>query len=233
MKNIATSFGLLVRPRVVTSARILPSPDINEQDIWSLNKLVDTPSYYKKQKDVDLFNKPYEELFSDLLIGDTKKSLTGCYVGVITSFITSIKYRQHILVDKKNVAEILQQFSDKYGSKQFPVHYVGIKFYKSVQKNELTEEIEPIDPWTITNEQTWFYRPWDLVTMDTIIRYEQIIPGDLVLFKRTNGIVIKAKTIYKKKFYKTNSWSSRSVMVFNNQRQTIIRFLPNKSFKKI
>jgi hypothetical protein len=231
VKITANSFGVLVRPRIMSYARILPRLNaVAESDKWNYASLVDAPFY--GEKEVNLYKQPYEELFSDLVIGDTTKDLSNCYVAIITSFITSINHKQYILVDKNNVNEILDKLRRRYGKREtIPVHFVGVKFYKGLQRNE-AGELEPINPWSVTgDEHTWFYRPWDLISMDSIIRYERLDPGDLVLFKRTRGIVIRTKTINKKKFYKTNSWSSRSVTVLLGNGKTILRFLPNKEFK--
>jgi hypothetical protein len=231
VKVTANSFGTLVRPRIMSYARILPRLDaVSEQDKWNLNSLVDAPHY--GEKEINLYKTPYEDLFTELVIGDTSKDLSNCYVGVITSFITSINYKHYILVDKSNVNEIMEKLRKRYGRREsIPVHHVGVKFYKGLQRNP-NGELIAINPWRVTKENhTWFYRPWDLIPMETIIRYENLVPGDLVLFKRSQGIVVKAKNINKKKFYKTNSWSSRSVTVLLGNGKTFLRFLPNKNFK--
>lgn len=232
VKITANSFGALVRPRIMSYARILPRLDaVVEQDRWNIASLIDAPFY--GEKEVNHYKKPYEDLFAELVIGDTTKDLSNCYVAVITSFITSINHRHYILVDKNNVTDILEKLRKRYGKREsIPVHYVGVKFYKGLQRNP-EGVLEPINPWSVTaGEHTWFYRPWDLLDMETIVQYENLKLGNLVLFKRSQGIVLKSKTIQKKKFYKTNSWSCKSNTVLLGNGKTFLRFLPNKTFKK-
>lgn len=231
MKINLNTIGALVRPRIITHAKVYPRiiDSLKEEEKWDLAGVAD--SYYYS-RDLLSYKKPYEELFKDLVIGDTTQDLSNCYVGMITSFIISISYKQYVLVDKNNVKDIVENLKRKNRScESLPIHFVGIKFFKGVKRNK-NGTLSPTDPWEATSSQhTWFYRPWDLVSMETVIRYEKLESGDLVLFKKTSGIVLKNKHINKKRFYKTNSWSCKSVSVLMGNGRTILRFLPNKSFK--
>lgn len=227
------SFGVVVRPRIVSYARVYPRLNVpTGESKWSLDTLVNASPY--DEKDISYYGKSYDSLFEELAIGDTTEDLKDCYAGVITSFVTSISFRNYILVTQDNVTDVLEKLRRKNNSREsIPVHYVGIKFYKGLQRDKETGKLVPLNPWHVTEkETTWFYRPWDLISMDTIVRYEMLASGDLVLFRKSRGLVLKKKTINKKRFYKTNSWSCKSVTVLLGNGRSHLKFLPNKSFKK-
>lgn len=232
MRLTLNSLGLLVRPRIISNAKVYPRLNVKiEQDKWNVDSMMDF-SYLSYNKEINLYKLSYETLFDGLVIGDTRNNPETCYVGKIVSFIISLSYGNYIVVDDHNIDEIMNRIS-KMGRKldSFPINMVGLKFYKGIERDS-NNHLVPINQWDITKEHIWFYRSWDLVSIESVIEYEKLQPGNLVLFARSRGMVLKTKFINKVKFYNTNSWSSASITMLSSNGKKTFKFLPNRRFKK-
>jgi hypothetical protein len=76
----------------------------------------------------------------------------------------------------------------------------------------------------------WFFNPWELVPLVEIIKYESVSKGDLILFQKTKGLVVRKKLLNKPRFYTTSSWSCYSVTLLNYTADGYTRFLPDRMF---
>lgn len=225
------TLGTLVRPRVLTKAivyTLLPpagtEEDSDRQNFWAMAKRSNRFERFA------LYNTPFNKLFNDLSLGNTGKDLNECYVGVITHYMVNFHGTYHI-VDASNVKELLSRVKKTYGNRaNLKVSSVGLKFYKGMKRDEYGTLI-PVNPWGGTGTHVWFYNRKDIVPMEDIIRYENARLGDLVLFPKAKGIVVKHKTLNKPRFYSTSSWTCKAITLLNGSIDGFTRFLPDRTFK--
>lgn len=222
---------MLVRPRILAAASIFPvkSGTPNEFNVkWSKPRKTDRLDHFS------VFNTSISTLFQNLSLGDTSQDLSTSYVGEVTHYIVKVA-GQMTLVDKGNVQETLKRIRKKLGARtNLQIVSVGIQFYHGMKKD--TEgKIKPIKAWnpkTSSGEDTvWFFNPWELVPISEIIKYESVKRGDLILFQKARGLVVKKKFLNKPKFYSTSSWSCYSITLLNFTADGFTRFLPVRSFE--
>jgi hypothetical protein len=221
------TLGLLVRPRILASACIIPTNSITTN--IPLKSLWDNP---KRFEHLSLFKQSPSELFSELKLGDTSVNLLNAYTGQIVCFLTKIGNKL-ILVDKVNINQIVKEVKKKYGSRtNLRVISIGIVFYQGMKVVDgFLHSIKPWCPKTENNEEVvWFYKPWELVPTEEIVKYESVKKGDLILFPKCHGLVVKKKLLNKPKFYYTSSWSCYSITLLNHTADGFTRFLPDRKF---
>lgn len=226
------SLGMLVRPRILASGKVL-ALNTKEQPPYSLVSL--RPNAHSQNPYLEperLFGKSLSSLFFGLLLGDTTKPYSKPYTAKVVSYMVKVG-SNHVLVDSNNIHETLTRVRNRYGKRtNFKILMVGVKFYQSFRDN--SGFLEPMDPLSIKtkdgSETIWFYKPWELVPMTEIIKYESVTCGDLVLFQKTNGLVIRKKSLNKPKFYLTSSWSCYSITLLNHAGDGYTRFLPDRRF---
>lgn len=225
------TLGTLVRPRVLTKAIVYAfQHSSNAEDGDEGSNFWASARRSTRFERFATYNKPFNQLFSDLSLGNTEKDLSTCYVGVITHYLVRFHGAYHV-VDASNVKELLGRVRKVYGNRaNLKVSSVGLKFYKGIKIDEYGKTI-PVDPWEPTRDHVWFYNRKDIVAMDDIIRYESAKPQDLILFPKAKGLVIKHKILNKPRFYSTSSWTCKALTLLNGSIDGFTRFLPDRTFK--
>lgn len=142
----------------------------------------------------------FDKLFKDLNQEE--------YIGKITSFIV-LHAGEYKLINSK---EELEQLQSGY---RITIQAIGVHFFLNYNKE--TRQVG--EPWKITQQESilWFFSPKQLVRFDSIAQYEQAEVGDLVMYKRSHGLVSKIRTLPKKRWWASSSWSRKQVMVISGQ----------------
>lgn len=219
--------GLLVRPRILASACIVPTNSISTNI-----PLIAPWNRPKNSEQLSLFKQKPLELFSELKLGDTSINLANAYTGQIVYFLIKTG-NSLMLVDKTNIDQIINKVKAAYGCQtNLKIVLVGVSFYQGMKfVDDLLQPIKPWCPKTENDEEViWFYRPWELVPTIEIIKYESVKKGDLILFQKCHGLVVKKKLLNKPKYYCTSSWSCYSITLLNHTADGFTRFLPDRRF---
>jgi hypothetical protein len=176
-----------------------------------------------------LFGQPLSEVFAKLKLGNTVHDKANSYVAQVRAYLIKIG-STFLMVDETNIDDAIARTKKRYGSRShLKVVLVGVRFYQGFddQKN-------PTRPWetqTATGAVlSWFYKPGELVPITEIVKYESVNRGDLVLFPKCHGLVIKKKLLNKPQFYLTSSWSCYSITLLNHMGDGFTRFLPDRQF---
>jgi hypothetical protein len=170
------NLGLLVRPRILASACIVPI------DLISTNVPLKVPwNRPKKSEHLSLFKQKPPELFSGVSLGDTSVNLSNAYTGQVVYYLIKIS-NTIMLVDRTNVHETLKKVRAMCGIRSnLKIISVGVKFFQGMTLNE--GMLQPINPWCPKTENDqeviWFYRPWELVPTTEILKYESVKPAGL------------------------------------------------------
>lgn len=222
------TFGTLVRPRILTQGVVVPVNTLSEF-VFAWPKLKKRTDYYH------LFSKKLHDIFTDLHLGDTSgASLLDCYAGEVVYYLVQVA-GSLVLVDSHNVQETIKLVRSHLGVRaNLRIVSVGLRLYKDLQRDESTGAITPLTPWGLKTtagfEPIWFYHPWELVPLTDIVKFESASPGDLVVFQKTSGLVVRKKVLNKPKFYSTSSWSCCAIRLLNSGADGFLRFLPNRNF---
>jgi len=226
------TLGLLVRPRILTSANVLP---LNTKEPLPSSLITLKPVACGLNPYIDpekLFGRSLNSLFSDINLGDTNNANTKSYTAKVVAYLVKIGAAS-VVVDSTNVQETLTKVRKRYGIRtNFKILSVGVEFFQGFE--ERNGRLEPIKPLPIKtqdgSETIWFYKPWELVPLTEIVKYESVRRGDLVMFQKSHGLVVKKKALNKPKFYMTSSWSCYSITLLNHTGDGFTRFLPDRKF---
>lgn len=242
MKFSSNAFGKLVRPRVLTHVFLYPEYPTSDSkqeldssvDIWwkSVRRYYLFLTSLQQDQLTTAYGLQLTDLFSDINLGDTSIDLSECYVGEIISLIVVFRGSYFLIESKQKAVEFEIKFKKMFGRyARIPVCAVGLKFYKGMDINKETKEIVPINPWEFTesNNKIWFYYPNHIIPIENIIRFEKIKTGNIVLFKRSSGMVLSINNYNKKTFYKICSWTNRSIKLLTQK--NITRFTPDRNFE--
>ena len=227
------TLGLLVRPRILASASVLLK-GANNPGASSLFTLKPTCHSIKPCIDPLLvFGKPLNVLFSDIQLGNTAVDISTTYTAQVVSYLIKTG-SVCMFVDRSNIQETLAKVKKRFGARtNLKIVSVGVRFFCGMEQLT-TGELRPINPWmpvTKDGQETiWFYKPWELVPMTEILKYESVNNGDLVLFQKCHGLVVKKKLLNKPKFFLTSSWSCYSITLLNHTGDGFTRFLPSRFF---
>lgn len=221
------TLGELVRPRILAKGTVVLKKDLPEYAFTATT--LPSKSNYSL-----IFGQNLDKLFSKLLLGDTSKDLSTSYTGEIVCYVVRIASTM-TLVDKHNVQETLKKARKKLGARaNLRVVSVGLQFHQGLTRDEHTGLLQPLHSCPLKTpdgqETVWFFNPWELVPMKEILKYESVHPGDLVLFKKAKGMVVKKKKLNKPRFYSTSSWSCYSITLLNHTADGYSRFLPERFF---
>ena len=226
------TLGLLVRPRILTSANVLP---LNTKEPLPSSLITLKPVACGLNPYIDpekLFGRSLNSLFSDINLGDTNNANTKSYTAKVVAYLVKIGAAS-VVVDSTNVQETLTKVRKRYGIRtNFKILSVGVEFFQGFE--ERNGRLEPIKPLPIKtqdgSETIWFYKPWELVPLTEIVKYESVRRGDLVMFQKSHGLVVRKKLLNKPKFYMTSSWSCYSITLLNHTGDGFTRFLPDRKF---
>lgn len=233
MRFTSNTLGVLVRPRVLTHCFLesrFQQAQTTKTSWKALSRAVQAEELTAR------FDKFLVELFEDLSLGDTTTTTTSsqeCYVGVVSSYITYSTYPRgsmfSLLHSEEQVKDMEQWSREKYGHSSIHVFAVGLKFYRNFNKETNTPSV----PWEYSEQETWFYSPWDLVPMSNIVAYEKCEPGDLILTPKTVNIVLANKRLNKPGFYKTGSWTSHRVTMLRGSNGLSMFLVPDRKFEVV
>lgn len=223
LKCNSSTFGSLVRPRVL---------------LKTLTATTDSPlsvAYTREQQAqaVEHFTLGgVVELFKSLSLGDTCKDLASCYTGKVASFIVMFpRTQEYHKVDKRKLLR-LERLAKNRNGRDWVVCAVGLEFYQSL-KIDKEGYLEAVNPWPHSKGQDreWYYFPEDLVLMDNIVVYERCEPGDFITTPKASGLVVQVKELNKPQFYRTSSWTCKSVVLLSGQHCKRVRLLPSRKIE--
>lgn len=201
-KFTLTDFGTLVKPKILLRAFLMFKHHSFDVDSWwrEIKKLHNASKNYKRDTIHGTYGLSLSELFNDLDIND--------YVAIINSFVV-IHYGSYKLIKNPEQLENIQT------GHRITIVGIGIKIYKSY--NNLTNELG--EPWGPTDEEhiSWFFTPNQLVPLTTVKKYESANVGDLVMYRKSHGVVHQVKKLPRKQFYATCSWTEKQIMVLSGQ----------------
>lgn len=224
------TLGLLVRPRIIARVKLLKNKDLLPSSLIAIKPVAcGLNPYVDPEK---LFGKPLNSLFSAINLGDASNNSTKSYTAKVVAYLVKVGTTS-VFVDETNVHETLNEVRKRYGIRtNLKILSVGVEFFQGFQ--EINNKLEPIKPLPLKtqdgSETIWFYKPWELVPLTEIIKYESVECGDLVMFQKSHGLVVKKKRLNKPKFYMTSSWSCYSITLLNHTGDGFIRFLPDRKF---
>lgn len=215
MKFGSATFGALVRPRV-----LLKNISSNKDSV-----------YYTREQQAQALeqqtHKSVKELFQDIHLGDTSLDLSNCYVGRVKSLIINFNTlgTANYKFEKVNYSQ-MKAVEEKCD--YWRVSGVGLEFYTGMCL-DANGILQPVNLWPETEE--WFYHPDDVLLMHDIVNFESCRELDLIISKKTSGMVLDVRTMNKPQFYRTNSWTSKNVTVLSGQHGRRVKLLPFRKFK--
>jgi hypothetical protein len=227
--NVETDYGKFVRvktlangiPYLVTQK---PSDWWKENCFWRFR-----PISYRINNLFEISNIPKDEMFSDLSLGDLVNSPENSYVGQIVSIVVFYNRNIQILDSKAKIAG----FYSPSKRRHCYVIAAGIKLYGGF-KTELDGTIVGINPLPITNNPEYqiIYQYRDIVYLEKLIQFESIQIGDLIMLKKSKGIVIGLENLNQNNFYNKNSWSNRKITLLGNSKDPFKKhkLTPDKNY---
>lgn len=223
MRYRPESIGSLIRPRLLSKGRMVPLKEAEHYVHYLSN--ITIPIELS-----NLFPREPMKRYEGLELGDTSVDPKTSYVAEITHFLVRENYRSY-LVNKNTLPEALRKRKERQGPRaKLYIHSLGVKLYRGFEKLK-NGKLKPVDPWYppgSKEEVVVFFSQYDCVPMEQIVEYESCSLGDLILFTKSNGLVIKKKKLNKPKFHSTSSWTSYSVTLLIGHSYT--RFVPNRKF---
>jgi len=217
--------GKLVKVKVLTKAFLLC---IAEQQNF------ETDSWWRGSCDRHRKSKSYKQ---DMIAGTYGvKSLASLfatlnvnsYVAEITSFLVLHALEYKIVKTKEEITALLSERSFR----GVCVVAAGIKIYKSYDL--FTKDLGPVWEPTSGNNVVWFFEIKHLMPIEDVENFNKVEPGDMLVFEKTQALVVAVKTLARRKFYNTCSWTDKRIMVLSGGsrgRQT--RLITNRTFSII
>lgn len=207
--------GKLVKPKILVEAFLLCNKDVEAGEWWQkVQSLTRNSKSYKRDTIEGTFGTSLDNLFSNLNI-DT-------YIAAICSFVIFHQGRYQFVTNKEQVDKIAR--SKKY----FSIRAIGIKLYHSY--NPITKALGSIwEPSSISTIQ-WFFHPRHLLDIETYEQYEKISVGDMLMFKKTQALVINIKVLKRKKFWANCSWTRKKISMLNGSTSHQVRVSTNRPF---
>lgn len=203
-------FGKLVKPKILVEAYLLCNKDVDAGDWWKKVVTLDANSKsYRCDTIQSIYGTSLNHLFENINI--------ETYVGVVSSFIVFHQGAYKFVNNQEEAEKILSS------NKRYVVRGVGLKLYYT---KDLTAAWEPTEVSTIQ----WFYRPMHLIDLETIESYESICVGDMLVFKKTQALVTGIKTLKRKKFWATCSWTRKKITILNGSTGHQMRLNTNRPF---
>lgn len=219
-KNITLNdFGKLVKPKVLTEAFLLCDGGHIDIDKWwrHSNLLYRSSKSHKKSTIEGTFGVRADPLFQSLNINE--------FVGVINSFVvfhdSSFK-----LVSSENEAKTLQQTK-----KRTFVIAAGVTFYKNYNKE--TKALGEVWEYSSSSNIVWLYTPKLLIPIESVELFNSVEAGDMIVFQKSQAIVISVKTLKRQKFYETCSWTNKKITVLNGSHGKKARLVTERPYKVI
>lgn len=208
-------FGKLVKPKILVETFLLCNKDVDAGDWWKKVIVLHRNSKsYKRDTIESTYGVSASVLFNEL---DISK-----YIATINSFVVFHQGRYHFVYTVEQANKIIAS------KKRYNIRAVGVAIYHSydVATKALGE------PWQATNIQTiqWFYHPKHLIDAEIVSSYENIEVGDMLVFKKTQALVINIKVLKRNKFWATCSWTRKKITILNGSTGHQVRLNTNRAF---
>lgn len=217
--------GKLVKIRVLTKAFLLC---VAEQQNF------ETDSWWRGSCDRHRKSKSYKQ---DMIAGTYGvKNLASLfetldpnnYVAEITSFLVLHALEYKIVKTKEEIDALLNERSFR----GVCVIAAGVKIYKTY--DVLTRELGPEWEPTSTNTVAWFYETKQLLPVEDVENFNDVEAGDMIVFGKTQALVVSVKVLARRKFYNTCSWTNKRIMVLSgDSRGRQARLIANRPFRII
>lgn len=212
-------FGRLVKPQTLTEAFLHFSLENVEPYEWwvQVSGLHCSSKTYKKDMITSTYGKPLAALFSDLELDS--------YVGVICSFLVLQSGDCHFVYNARMADRILAK------KHRWSIRAVGIRFHKSYD----VATKNPGQLWEPTNNASvaWYYKPKHLIPLEDVEQFNKVEPGDMIVFKTTQALVIRVQTVQRHRFWKCCSWSSKKITVLSGGAGHQVRLSTNRPYEVI
>ncbi len=122
----------------------------------------------------------------------------------------------------------------KFDIKYVSTVLVGVRFYtgfKELDRENNTKVLKEENIWQRSKDNIFYFHYTDLVPLDRIIKFETIQENDVIISRKTRGIVLEAKTLNKPSFWSSNSLTRKHVVVLNPNRK--MRLNPGVDYRII
>lgn len=243
MRLSVFDLGKLVRPRILAHTFLFETTEPQNFDRWWKNVRIE----YKFNNCAELKNsiqaaykKDLTTLFSGLALGDLSEPTEwqASYVARIESIIVllgGIYYNVDNDQKRQQAIEIAKK--QKIREDKIPVYGCSVSFHHGFKKAEEDPgSFEPLEPWFWNNgiegrSYSWFYEAKQILSLESLINFESAEPGKVLYFKHTAGFLLTNEKLNKPCFYKTGSWTTRNLKIYNPSNKSYDRLNPNKFFK--
>lgn len=219
-KITLNDFGRLVKPKILTEVFLLHNQDVDPNNWWhQVLRLNATSKSYKKDMIAGTYGDTLEKLFSTLEIDK--------YVGVISSFIVfhSGKYK---FVNSIEESKRLQSQKGKH----YSIRAIGITIHK--EYDPTTHKLGDVWDMMFSNQPIkWYYKPKHLIPIEDVEQFNNVQVGDMIVFKKTQALVINVKELSRLKFYSNCSWTKKSITVLSGNQARQVRLITNRPYQVI
>ena len=208
-------FGKLVKPKILVEAYLLCNKDVDAGDWWKKVIVLNANSKsYKRDTIESTYGISADKLFNELDI-DT-------YIAVVNSFVVFHHGTYQFVYTSEQAAKIIRS------KKRYSIRAVGVEIYHSY--DAATKALG--DLWRATDIPTiqWFYHPKHLIDAEIVEAYESVEVGDMLVFMKTQALVTKIKTLQRKKFWATCSWTRKKITMLNGSTGHQVRLNTNRKF---
>jgi len=207
--------GKLYKVKMLAEAFILCNNVIDAGDWWRKVVALNANSRsYKHDTIESTYGLSLDKLFSQLDIDQ--------YVVEVCSFVIITNGGYRFIRNNQEAENVIKT------GKRWSIRAVGVKIYHSYDPE--TKTLGKI--WEPTSLPTieWFYLPRHFVDLDIAQLYNSINVGDMVVFKKTQAFVASVKTLKRKKFWATCSWTKKKITVLNGSTGRQMRLTTSRDY---
>ena len=207
--------GKLYKVKILAEAFILCNNVIDAGDWWrkviSLNA---NSNSYKHDTIEGTYGLSLDKLFSQLDIDE--------YVVEVCSFVIFTSGGYKFVRTAQEADNVIKT------GKRWSIRAVGVKIYRSYdfETKTLGKIWEPTAMPTIE----WFYLPRHFIELESVQLYNSITTGDMLVFKKTQALVTSVKTLNRKKFWTTCSWTKKKITILNGSTGRQMRLTTNRDY---
>lgn len=208
-------FGKLVKPKVLVEAFLLCNKDVDAGDWWKKVIVLNANSKsYKRDTIESTYGVSINSLFNELDI--------NTYIATVNSFVVFHQGRYQFVYNTEQAKKIIAS------KRRYSIRAVGVAIHHSY--DVATKALG--DTWQATDIPTiqWFYHPKHLIDAEIVEVYESVGVGDMLVFKKTQALVTKIKTLKRNKFWITCSWTRKKITMLNGSTGHQVRLNTNRAF---
>ena len=234
MRLTVEDIGRLVRPRVLTHVFLFSKEQgVDVDNWWRSMRTYRFLSSVRKDQIVKVYKKSVDRVFDGLVVGNTATDPQNSYTAQITHLLVRIGSNYYLFDSVTKGIQFQESYQKKFGTRsRLKVCAVGVKFFGGFTSTEEGTNLLPIKPFRPEDngDKVWFYEPKHVIPLESVVRFESVEVGDLVMFQKSRGVAVTIRQLNKPKFFKTCSWSSRTIWLLNGLGNGHIRFLPDRQF---